>query len=526
MTLLSLWSWLTLLLRAAVCRRPRPQLCSLRARLVPRLEALEGRAVPSTLTVTSGADSGTGSLRAAIAAARGGDQIVFAPTVHAITLSSALTINKGLDIEGPGANLLAVSGNDSTRVFDISSRPTVTIAGLTIRHGRADSGGGILNEANANLTLSHVNLSDNQAAGGLGGGAIFNDAGASLSIIDSSLAQNQAATAVSFTNATGGAGGGAIFNNFGATLRITGSDLSGNQALTTFGFDNFGGGIYNLGGTATITACTLANNQVSGGGSSTIFGGSSGGAVANDIGARLTVTGSSFTNNKAVCASGGFFTFGGALDNELASTATISLSRFTDNQSRGGAGGSFSGGYGGAIGNSEVVLGGDLNVTSSTFTGNQAIGADAGGIASGGGIDTEGGGNVSASHCTFTANRARGGDGGVATDINPDIGNALGGGITFFGAGTYTVDQCTFTGNQAIGGSGASGGSTPLRVPRSFCDLPIHRQRRRRWGMASIGDRFREREHVHGQSGRGWFQRHRWSRRRRPGQRRGRRPGK
>jgi hypothetical protein len=40
-----------------------------RATFRPRLEALEGRDVPSTLTVTNTLDSGTGSLRAEIAAA-------------------------------------------------------------------------------------------------------------------------------------------------------------------------------------------------------------------------------------------------------------------------------------------------------------------------------------------------------------------------------------------------------------------------------------------------------------------------
>src|SRR5262249_34324637 len=48
---------------------------------VPRLELLEDRTVLSTLTVTNSADSGDGSLRAAIAAAQSGDQIVFDTTL-------------------------------------------------------------------------------------------------------------------------------------------------------------------------------------------------------------------------------------------------------------------------------------------------------------------------------------------------------------------------------------------------------------------------------------------------------------
>ena len=75
----------------------------------------------SPLTVTSGADSGPGSLRQAIADAAPGDTIVFAKNVHNITLTSGeLDITKNLDIEGPGSNKLTISGNDHSRVFDIS----------------------------------------------------------------------------------------------------------------------------------------------------------------------------------------------------------------------------------------------------------------------------------------------------------------------------------------------------------------------------------------------------------------------
>jgi hypothetical protein len=441
----------------------------------PRLEGLEDRTVLSTLTVLNNLDSGAGSFRDTIAVASSGDTIRFAHTLagQTITLTGGeLAVTQSLDIEGLGANELTISGHHSSRVFDISGGVTAAIADLTISNGLADHGGAILSEAGANLTLVDVSLSGNQAAGGLGGGAIFNDAGASLSMTDSTASNNQAGTEVSFDPSTGGGGGGAIFSNFGASLRLTDCDLSGNQAITTVGFDNFGGAIYNLGGAATLSNCTLANNQVSGGGSSTIFGGSSGGAVANDFGATLTVDGSRFINNQAICASGGFFTFGGALDNEQ-STATITNSQFTDNQSHGGDGtGPFSGGYGGAIENGALALGGDLNVGYSTFTGNEAIGADGGGIGGSGGIDNSFGSNASISHCTFNANRAVGGDGGVATDFNFGIGNGLGGGISFFGPGTYAVDQCTFTGNQALGGNGGSGGSTPPSgVPGPFASF-------------------------------------------------------
>src|SRR5262245_11051014 len=85
-------------------------------RFVPGLEALEDRTVPSTLTVTSTADSGAGSLRAAIADAQSGDQIVFDHDLsgQTITLTSGeLAITKNLDIEGLGADQLIVRDRKS-----------------------------------------------------------------------------------------------------------------------------------------------------------------------------------------------------------------------------------------------------------------------------------------------------------------------------------------------------------------------------------------------------------------------------
>src|SRR4029077_5927140 len=91
----------------------------------PTLEALENRWMPSTLTVINNLDSGTGSLRADISAARRGDTLVFAPNLdgQTITLTSGeLLINKNLTITGPGASQLTVSGNNLSRVFELSRK--------------------------------------------------------------------------------------------------------------------------------------------------------------------------------------------------------------------------------------------------------------------------------------------------------------------------------------------------------------------------------------------------------------------
>ena len=117
----------------------------------------------ATLLVTTTADSGPGSLRAAIAAASDGNTIQFDPALNGqtITLTSAeLVIDKNVTISGPGPNLLAVFGSAQFRIFHVMSGHTVTIGGLTISGGVA-TGGGVLNDQ-ATLTLDNCTVSGNR----------------------------------------------------------------------------------------------------------------------------------------------------------------------------------------------------------------------------------------------------------------------------------------------------------------------------------------------------------------------------
>ena len=160
---------------------------------------MEDRTLLSTLTVTNNNDSGSGSLRAAIAAAASGDTIKFASSLkgQTITLTTGeLDITTSLTIDGPGWGLLTVSGDGASRVFEIAAGLNVTISGLTITDGYAlDQGGGILNDG-SNLTLSGDTLSQN----------------------------------VAFESATTSGAGGGLYS-LGGTLNITGCQITGNQAL-------------------------------------------------------------------------------------------------------------------------------------------------------------------------------------------------------------------------------------------------------------------------------------------------------
>jgi predicted outer membrane repeat protein len=248
-------SWL----RNRMTGRPpmrRPAAGTPTARFRPQLEVLEGRDVPSTLTVTSAADSGTGSLRAEIAAAQPGDTIVFSPSLDDQTIkltSGELAINKSLTIQGPGAGQLAISGGNAMRVFDVSGANTnVTLSGLTITGGNgrwtddSGDGGGILNTNGSTLTLSGCTVSGNSASWQGGGVANLN---ATLNLVNSTLSGNS----VTWTN---GEGGALYSGGPDGKVSMTGCTVSNNTA------EFLGGGIYTTGTTMTINGCTLAGNLV------------------------------------------------------------------------------------------------------------------------------------------------------------------------------------------------------------------------------------------------------------------------
>jgi hypothetical protein len=243
---------------------------------------LEGRDMPSTLSVTTYADSGPGSLRAEIAAAKSGDTIVFDPSLAGTTIgltSGELVINKSLTIHGPetisgdasGINFGGPGG--TSRVFEVDGAgSTVTLSGLDIIDGEGVSAGG----------TSHAN--DGQ------GGAVLNYG---LLTLSGCTVYNSLASSL----------GGGLYN--AGTLTVSNCTVSNNDASYGQGSGN-GGGIYNT-GTLIVNGSTVSENVANGpnlyGGFTGIYG--NGGGIYNA--GSMTVSSSTVTENLAAFAGAGIF---------------------------------------------------------------------------------------------------------------------------------------------------------------------------------------------------------------------------
>lgn len=246
----------------------------------------------ATITVVNTDDSGTGSLRQAIADAGSGDTIVFnLPYPATITLTSGeIVIGKNLTISGLGASNLTISGNNASRIFNINKGINVTISWITIANGAEYDGAGIYNRG----TLTLVG-----------------------SVISNNIAQND---------------GGGIYNHYDhGTLDVRESTFIGNSA-------SWGGGIKNQSATATLTNCTFYNNSADyrGGGidngrqggypystvniTNCTFSGNPGGGIGNPA-STTTATNSIVANSTGQAC---VFSFAAGSTNNLSTDSTCS----------------------------------------------------------------------------------------------------------------------------------------------------------------------------------------------------------
>jgi uncharacterized repeat protein (TIGR01451 family) len=332
------------------------------------IEVLEQRAAPAVFSVTSLADSnapGSGTLRAAITASNnatpGPNEIdIRTPGTYALTLSGTATDNSAgeLAILNNDVAILNQSGGSvvidasavNTRVLDIGPMGpavNVSITGLTIQHGSAGFGAGILAHEGSTLTLTNDIIQNNNSlflGGGIvvlrgdltitnsiirgnsqtrassvatgGGGIVVAGIGAAggTATIANSLITNNSSSATE-----AGSGGGGLLITGPVDVTITGSEFSGNSAAAD------GGGLLNTGtGTLSIEACTFNGNQAGGYGGGVSLEGAAGSYLEN-----VTLSGNSAGGG------GGLFDTATAIDTVEAATIT--------NNAALGSGGVFSG---------------------------------------------------------------------------------------------------------------------------------------------------------------------------------------
>ena len=369
----------------------------------------------ATEVVDSTSDSGAGSLREAIADVDPGGTITFNLTYPAtITLTSGeLLINKNLTITGPGAADLTISGNNNSRVFNVSGGTTVVIiSGVTIENGLADNGGGIYNEGD--LTLNNVTVTNNStenggtSSDGGDGGGIYNEGTLTLNDV------------IVSGNSTGSGGNGG-----------NGVPMGGNGGNGGSGGD--GGGIFNS-GTLTLTNTTVSGNSTGSGGDGghgddvPLYGDSNGGdggkgGTGGDGGGifnsdTLTLTNSTVSDNSTgLGGTGGYGGHGGG---------GFDYGRNGGDGADGGNGGDGGGVYNGST----------LTLTNSTLSGNSTGSGGDGGWGGEGGFGDFGG---------------FGGDGGFGGT------GGFGGGV--YNGSTLTLTNSTLSGNSTgLGGTGGYGG--------------------------------------------------------------------
>ncbi len=462
----------------------------------------------SVFQVTNTNDSGSGSLRDAIAqanASAGSDTISFVGSVFTdaipdtITLTSGqLSITDDLRIAGLGANNLTVSGAGSSDIFSINGAE-VEIQGLTIANGSD----GIKVNSNSNLTMtdsiisagedgiridengnnntvtvSNSIISKNSGDDGLEIGGSNN----TVTVTNSAISENEDGLAVEGNNNTVTVINSTISLNSEDGLEIDGSNNTVTVTNHTTISENTGDGIdiTKNGNTVEVSQSTISFNTQSGielddEGSdntvtvigSTISANQDSGIKVEGNNSTVTVSGSDIVGNSAQLFGGGIFSSGGSSNTLEVSDSVISGNTVL---------GDDFGNNGGGIYNSAR-----MSLTNSILSGNTAFsngGIDNSGtltlidstISSNVGRDANSGignrGELTVINSTISNHQSRGGDGGIdnggtLTLINSIISNnsgTEGGGID--NSGTLTMLDSTISGNTASGGGGIRNSGT------------------------------------------------------------------
>ncbi|MEG3959180.1 DUF4347 domain-containing protein, partial [Microcoleus sp. herbarium2] len=395
--------------------------------------ALEPEAMASyqgnlrTIVVTNTNDSGSGSLREAIAQGRAGDTITFATTLagKTITLTKGqleIPPGKNLTIDGALAPGLSISGNKSSRVFHVNAnvdvRTSFNLKNLKIINGKTnEEGGAIKTTDEVSVTVDKVEFIKNVA--NKGGGAMYLAWNSSLTVTNSKFTENDA------TAGNDERGAGAIAFVSPKNLTVINSDFTNNKGIN-------GGAINSLNGKVTID-----NSRF----------------IGNDTTAAVLAPNDPNGNSFLRGFGGALYTDRASSTNESSGTIKITKSVFKDNKGRGEGGAAYL----------YTAPGDSVSVADSLFQNNKVLALPGGNGGNGGGLVQMNNGNnkgFTISNTTFAGNEAAG----------------QGAGIWVMDAPT-TISNSTFSGNKitttAADGYGNVGGAMTLYADTTIVNNTI-----------------------------------------------------
>ncbi|AZD05626.1 Fibronectin type III domain protein [Pseudomonas chlororaphis] len=278
----------------------------------------------ATWTATNNANTGVGSLRAALASAQNGDIVTFSSGMT-VQLTSELLVNKNVTIDGDlnndGAADVILDGQYRTRVIEVTAGSTVTLDGLVITRGLVSGNGGnggygatgamaggIFNAGN--LTLNNVTVTSNAASGGGGGGGVtgaFYGGGGGGGGGLGGQGGGHGGSAGPGTGTLGGQAGSGGVGGYGGGYDAT--HMGGRGGTSTGGAGGLGVSYYSNGGNgATATNGTISIGGGGGGAGWDKVGGAGGnaaGGIYNASSGTLTVIGTSTISNNIGAGGGG-----------------------------------------------------------------------------------------------------------------------------------------------------------------------------------------------------------------------------
>jgi hypothetical protein len=201
-------------------------------------------------------DSGAGSLRDTMVHATDGDTVDLTNLSCAMLslTSGPLVLPHSLTLKGPGANLLAISAGQQSRVIQ-STNFGLSLESLTLRDGaiettNASAAGGCV-YSNADVSLKNVDVTNCSAAADTGvasGGAMW--VSGALLITDSAISDSSASSLGSIAEGGGIQASGPLF--------ITRSTIKGNEVKSYE--PSWGGGVVGSWDVA-ITSSTFSDNR-------------------------------------------------------------------------------------------------------------------------------------------------------------------------------------------------------------------------------------------------------------------------